>query len=191
MARPRNDQGGPDARTRIVDAFWTMLEEGPYDRITVRGLAAKARVNHNTIYRHFDSVEHVARTAVAEVYSAEAALQLLAFFSDPELADASDLAERGFGERFDKAMLAMHSGSAMLVTAVQETIRACWMQVAGTSWEDLPAEKRLEISFALGGITSVLQTFHGIDDFQWAKALATSHIGAAVRQTLAELAMGR
>ena len=174
MARPRKDQAGPDARTRIIDAFWSMLAEGPYDSITVKGLASKAQVNHNTIYRYFNSVEHVAKSAVSEVYSIE-------------LINVERIAEQGLDERFRKVILAMRSGSPMLIAAIQESIKDCWMQITGTTWDELPDETKLELSFILGGITSTLRTFNSIDDIITAKALATSRIGIAARQTLAAL----
>lgn len=187
MARPRKDQLGPDARTRIIDAFWGMLAEGSYDSITVKGLASKAQVNHNTIYRHFDSVEHVAKSAVAEVYSIDAARQILVLFAHPELINVKLIAEQGLGERFDKVILVMRSGSPMLVETVQDSIKECWMHIIGTSWDALSDETKLELSFILGGITSTLRTFDSIDDIITAKALATSRIGIAARQTLAAL----
>lgn len=187
MARPRKDQAGPDARTRIIDAFWSMLAEGPYDSITVKGLASKAQVNHNTIYRHFDSVEHVAKSAVAEVYSIEAAMHVLALFAHPELMNVERITEQGLDERFRKVILAMRSGSPMLIATIQESIKDCWMQITGTTWDELPDETKLELSFILGGITSTLRTFDNIDNIITAKALATSRIGIAARQTLAAL----
>ena len=57
----------------------------------------------------------------------------------------------------------------------------------GKKWEELPDETKLELSFILGGITSTLRTFNSIDDIITAKALATSRIGIAARQTLAAL----
>ncbi len=188
MARPRKDKVGPDARTRIIDAFWSMLAEGPYDDVTVKGLASKAQVNHNTIYRHFNSIEHVATTAVSEIYSIEAAMQVLELFTRPELINEKHLAAQGLDERVDKVLLAIRSGSPLLMSTIKEAIKSCWMQITGASWDKLADETKLELSFILGGITSTLQSFRSVDDMLAAKALATSRIGVAARQTLAELA---
>lgn len=187
MARPRKDQAGPDARTRIIDAFWGMLADGPYERITVRGLASRARVNHNTIYRHFDSIDHVAKTAIEEVYSIEAAMQVIALFAHPELLDTELLSAQGLDKRFNKVLLAMRSDSPMLVSTIRESIKTCWMQIVGFSWDELPEGKKLELSFILGGVTSMLGTFQNVDDILSVKALVSSRIGNAARQTLAEL----
>ena len=187
MARPRKDQVQPDARTRIINAFWDMLAEGPFDSITVKGLASRAQVNHNTIYRHFDSLGHVAKSAVSEVYSLEAARQVLTLFAHPGLIDVERIVEQGLDERFNKVILAMRSGSPMLVETIQDSIKECWMQITGTSWDSLPDETKLELSFILGGITSMLRSFNRIEDFVAAKAIATSRIGIAARKTLAEL----
>ena len=187
MARPRKGQAGPDARTRIIDAFWNLLADGPYDRITVKWLASRAQVNHNTIYRHFDSLEHVAKSAVLEIYSVEAARQVLALFAFPELINAELIASQGLDDRMNKVILAMRSGSPLLVATIQDAIKNCWMQITETSWDSLSDATKLELSFILGGITSTLGSFGSIDDIVAAKALAASRIGVAARQTLAAL----
>ncbi|MBO7702455.1 MAG: TetR/AcrR family transcriptional regulator, partial [Eggerthellaceae bacterium] len=154
MARPRKGQRGPDARTRIVDAFWGMLAEGPYADITVRALASRARVNHNTIYRHFDSVEDVAKVAVSEVYSIEAARHMFELFAQPDSVDVDSLARWGLDVSFNKVILAVRSESPILMAMVTEGIKASWMQLTGMSWDTLSDEMKLELSFILGGITA-------------------------------------
>ena len=114
-------------------------------------------------------------------------MHVLALFAHPELMNVERIAEQGLDERFGKVILAMRSGSPMLIATIQESIKECWMQITGASWDELPDETKLELSFILGGITSTLRTFNSIDDIVTAKALATSRIGIAARQTLAAL----
>lgn len=187
MARPRKDQRGPDARTRIVDAFWGMLAEGPYADITVRALASRARVNHNTIYRHFDSIDDVAKEAILEVYSAETARRMFELFASPDSVDVGSLSEWGLDESFDKVLLAVRSGSPTLMALVTEGVKTSWMRITGTSWGELSDEARLELSFILGGVTATLRTFSSADDVMKVKALVTSRTGAAARKTLVGL----
>ena len=187
MARPRKDQEGPDARTRIIDAFWGMLAEGPYEHITVRALASHAHVNHNTIYRHFDSIENVARTAIAEVYTVEAASHLLMLFAHPELMVTQAIGHENIRGRFEKAIMVAHSGSPALIAALQDAIRSCWMQLAGTTWEQIPETTRLELTFILGGITSMLQNYENMEQVLASETFFQSPIGNAVRETFSRL----
>lgn len=188
MARPRKDHEGPAARARIVGAFWGLLAEVPYERITVRSLASRAQVNHNTIYRHFESMEHLARSAVAEAYPPEAAGRMLAILSQPEGLDAPLLDDANLEGSVGKAVLAVRSGSPVLEEAVRDAFRACWMQVAGTSWEDLSHDAQLELTFVLGGIMSLLGTFRGTHDLLAVRGFLASRVGVAARETLAGLA---
>ena len=55
MARPRNDQEGPGARERMQEAFWELLREKSFAKITVGDVARTAQVNRNAFYYHFDN----------------------------------------------------------------------------------------------------------------------------------------
>lgn len=40
----------------ISDAFWQLLEEKPYNRITVKDIVDRCQVNRNTFYYHFEDI---------------------------------------------------------------------------------------------------------------------------------------
>lgn len=40
----------------IVDAFWKLLEEKPYHKITVNDIVSQCHVNRNTFYYHFQDI---------------------------------------------------------------------------------------------------------------------------------------
>ena len=40
----------------IKDAFWEILEEKPYNKITVQDIVNRCRVNRNTFYYHFQDI---------------------------------------------------------------------------------------------------------------------------------------
>lgn len=60
----------------IQDTFWQLLEEKPYDKITVRDIVERCGVNRNTFYYHFrdipDLAESSARDWVDRVISTKA-----------------------------------------------------------------------------------------------------------------------
>ena len=40
----------------IVDTFWQLLEEKPYNKITVQDIVNRCQVNRNTFYYHFQDI---------------------------------------------------------------------------------------------------------------------------------------
>lgn len=48
----------------IVDTFWQLLEEKPYNKITVQDIVDKCQVNRNTFYYHFQDIPSLAEWSV-------------------------------------------------------------------------------------------------------------------------------
>lgn len=42
--------------SNIIDAFWQLLDEKPYNKITVRDIAERCQINRNTFYYHFHDI---------------------------------------------------------------------------------------------------------------------------------------
>lgn len=43
-------------KTAIIDAFWQLLEERPYNKITVKDIVDLCQINRNTFYYHFHDI---------------------------------------------------------------------------------------------------------------------------------------
>ncbi|MDR6938701.1 TetR/AcrR family transcriptional regulator [Arcanobacterium hippocoleae] len=65
MARPRKDESIPSGDARMVTAFWKQLAKGSYKSITVASIVREAGLNRATFYYYFDSIDDLARRAVA------------------------------------------------------------------------------------------------------------------------------
>ena len=48
----------------IVDTFWQLLEEKPYNKITVQDIVNHCHVNRNTFYYHFQDIPSLAEWSV-------------------------------------------------------------------------------------------------------------------------------
>ncbi len=48
MARPRYAVGDATAKEQIIEVFWKLLEDEPFDRMTVRSVVLAADVNKNS-----------------------------------------------------------------------------------------------------------------------------------------------
>ena len=77
MARPKYEHDEQTAKDRIVEAFWRMVEDGPYEKIGVRGLVRESGVNKNTFYYHFEGIGDLARQATRDVLEPALLLEML------------------------------------------------------------------------------------------------------------------
>ena len=50
----------------IRDAFWELLEEKPYNKITVQDIVNRCQVNRNTFYYHFQDIPALMEESVQE-----------------------------------------------------------------------------------------------------------------------------
>lgn len=48
----------------LSDAFWQLLEEMPYSKITVKGIVDRCHVNRNTFYYHFQDIPALAEATM-------------------------------------------------------------------------------------------------------------------------------
>lgn len=48
----------------IIDAFWQLLEEKPYNKITVKDIVDRCHLNRNTFYYHFHDIPELLEDSV-------------------------------------------------------------------------------------------------------------------------------
>lgn len=51
-------------KNAIVDAFWQLLEEKPYSKITVKDIVDRCQINRNTFYYHYHDIPELLEYAV-------------------------------------------------------------------------------------------------------------------------------
>lgn len=51
-------------KQEISNAFWLLLEEMPYSKITVKAIAQRCRLNRNTFYYHFQDIPALAEATM-------------------------------------------------------------------------------------------------------------------------------
>ena len=77
MARPKRIEGEPTARQRMEDAFWGMLADMPYHKMTSREVCKRSGVSHNSFYYHFENLDDMARQMLNGLFVPELPLALL------------------------------------------------------------------------------------------------------------------
>ncbi len=50
----------------IIEVFWQLLEEKPYNKITVQNIVERCEVNRNTFYYHFQDIPDLAEYSIKE-----------------------------------------------------------------------------------------------------------------------------
>lgn len=158
MGRPKYQDGDTKARARIEGAFWALLAEDSYDKITVSTIVKRAKVNRNTFYYHFEDIRDLALQAVSETFLdprfATVVMSQLGMNNEVAqiLDDVPDIAER-----LGKITLIAGSHSPTeLKNILKEQIRSIWYAVFQIDYDALEERDRLAIEYVLGGILSLL-----------------------------------
>lgn len=53
-------------KAAIIDAFWELLEEKPYSKITVKDIVNSCQINRNTFYYHFHDIPDLLEYTIKE-----------------------------------------------------------------------------------------------------------------------------
>lgn len=186
MPRPKANQEGPSARERIEQAFWDLLEEKPYRDLTVRELAERAQVNHNTFYYHFGNIDELALSVVETIVGKPPFASLL----DDILrggADVAPLLEDGGSElRYHHARLLLGSGSPDLVKLMQRIVFGSWLENLGLDSTMLSPDDWAKIDFVWGGLAALISGEQA-DSFQEYLSLLEGGVGPAAAGLLQEI----
>ncbi|MDE7018351.1 MAG: TetR/AcrR family transcriptional regulator [Lachnospiraceae bacterium] len=68
-------------KNAIIDAFWRLLEEKPYGKITVKDIVDCCQVNRNTFYYHFHDIPELLITTIRQ--NADDTIRLYAQYGSP------------------------------------------------------------------------------------------------------------
>ena len=182
MARPKYDPGEPTARDRLVEAYWEMLAEGTFDKVSARAVVRRAGINHNTFYRYFGGIEDMARKLFDEVVSADLPVMLLGA-GDVEGAQAAiDL------EDMRKAMLYARSDSSLLQGILRDAIANAWLSAAGVSPSDLTPAERTDCDIIFGGIVAAMGSSDMTPNPKMFKEVLSRPLGQGMIRTLEQIA---
>ena len=151
MARPHYEEGQERARDRIVAAFWTALEERPYDKVTVKLVTDLAGVNKNTFYYHFETMDDLAKEAVRDAFSQLPIEKLLA--GDDYFGAVTALIREGRVSP-SKIQLIGHDGSGRLTRMLEDVAMAFFASRASIDPTKLTLHDHIIIRALLSAILS-------------------------------------
>jgi AcrR family transcriptional regulator len=190
--KPKKESGV----SKLEHAFWSCLEEKPYDRMTVSEVVRRAGVNRALFYYHFDNLAVLAERAVRETVPLDIARIFLEQNLDAEAA-AGRIAEMDDVEgRMQKLRLVVGPhGTVALVEIVKEIIRGEWLRIYGLGEKDVDEATSRVMAFILGGIVSMWAGAETKDVWALQRTIANSGIApmaaSVLRDRLSQLAAAR
>lgn len=154
MPRPRRDSEILPAKERLENAFWELLSEREYNKITVTDIVRTADVNRNSFYYHFSGLPELADSAILHAVEntpmpgmpgrdfdpdTEWRKHVTALLRDPE--------QR---QRLDRlALLAGPHSSPELVSSLKEFGRLTMISVLGLNADNLDLKTDLMLDFTV------------------------------------------
>ncbi|MFR0586957.1 TetR/AcrR family transcriptional regulator [Bifidobacterium pseudolongum] len=187
MPRPRRDSEILPAKERLENAFWTLLADRPFGKITVTDVVHEARVNRNSFYYHFSGLPELADSAIM------VEIERLPFPPVPDSHDdplvvwhtfcSSMVASPENIQRIDHLALLTSSHSTRdLVESLRDFMRLTLLSLLDETPSSINNTKRVLLDFAVGGILSLLS--------HWPSMRHTVTLREMQNRDVAVLAMG-
>lgn len=187
MPRPRRDSEILPAKDRLENAFWELLSEREYNKITVTDIVRTADVNRNSFYYHFSGLPELADSAILHAVEDTPMPGVPGRDFNPDTewrkhvtALLRDLEQR---QRLDRlALLAGPHSSPELVSSLKEFGRLTIISVLGLDADNLDLKTDLMLDFTVGGMLAVLQ--------RWPKLHEKLPLDTVFNEDVAVLAAG-
>lgn len=187
MARPRKSDNKISAYERIEEAFWTMLSEMPYSKITVSGLSKRAKVNHNLIYYYFENINEMAEKLFQANISEGLPQQFIGALLNGNLDTHALMNSPRQMKHIMRMRLFMRDDSAYLNGIAKRAIMTEWAASANLSLDELTEAERIDLNFIFSGIVSILGSKQFENDPHAAAGFITRPIGQGIIATLKDL----
>ncbi|TPF92582.1 TetR/AcrR family transcriptional regulator [Bifidobacterium sp. UTBIF-78] len=187
MPRPRHDSEVLPAKERLENAFWELLADRDYRKITVTDVVREAGVNRNSFYYHFSSLPELADSAILHQVESSTVQhrpdpngdaeeqwseRVTALLSDPE--------QR---QRLDRlALLAGPHSTLDLTESLRDFARLQLFSMLQLNPEHVDLKTDLMVEFTVGGLLAVLR--------RWPELSDTIELKDLLKEDVAVLAMG-
>lgn len=192
MARPKAAE--QPATAKMQNAFWELLEEKPYDKITVSDVTRASGLNRTAFYYHYANIAELADDAIASIYEDTELVEFITrLIQKPD--DINPYREY---HRFIDIPQYQHSvhkvslitgphGSTALAKQLRNFIIDIWTTLIGVDRQRLNPGQQLIVDFASNGILGVLSnagTLFNTEGIQW---VARTHLPETVSHLINSL----
>lgn len=187
MPRPRHDSELLPAKERMRNAFWALLEDREYRKITVTDIVHEAQVNRNSFYYHYGSLSELADDAILQEVENTSIAQLVDETTDdhgiPSMDD--DAVREHWRKRISAAinssehrtrlnhmaLLAGPHSSPELMDSLRDFTRMTLFTALKLDESDMTLRSDLYIDFAVGGILAILRRWPELQEMNVAQTL--------------------
>ena len=194
MPRPRHDSELLPAKERMRNAFWALLEDREYRKITVTAIVHEAQVNRNSFYYHYGSLSELADDAILQEVENTSIAQLVDETTDdhgiPSMDD--DAVREHWHKRISAAinssehrtrlnhmaLLAGPHSSPELMDSLRDFTRMTLFTALKLDESDMTLRSDLYIDFAVGGILAILRRWPELREMNVAQTLYDDDIAA-------------
>ena len=194
MPRPRHDSELTPAKERMENAFWALLEDREYRKITVTDIVREAQVNRNSFYYHYGSLSELADDAILQEVENTSIAQLVDETTDdhgiPSMDD--DAVREHWHKRISAAinssehrtrlnhmaLLAGPHSSPELMDSLRDFTRMTLFTALKLDESDMTLRSDLYIDFAVGGILAILRRWPELREMNVAQTLYDDDIAA-------------
>ncbi|WP_278801035.1 TetR/AcrR family transcriptional regulator [Bifidobacterium pullorum] len=194
MPRPRHDSELLPAKERMRNAFWALLEDREYRKITVTDIVHEAQVNRNSFYYHYGSLSELADDAILQEVENTSIAQLVDETTDdhgiPSMDD--DAVREHWHKRISAAinssehrtrlnhmaLLAGPHSSPELMDSLRDFTRMTLFTALKLDESDRTLRSDLYIDFAVGGILAILRRWPELREMNVAQTLYDDDIAA-------------
>lgn len=194
MPRPRHDSELLPAKERMRNAFWALLEDREYRKITVTDIVHEAQVNRNSFYYHYGSLNELADDAILQEMENTSIAQLVDETTDdhgiPSMDD--DAVREHWHKRISAAinssehrtrlnhmaLLAGPHSSPELMDSLRDFTRMTLFTALKLDESDMTLRSDLYIDFAVGGILAILRRWPELREMNVAQTLYDDDIAA-------------
>lgn len=152
MARPRKDADAPDARTRIIEAFWELIENNSIFELSVGEVTRAAQCNRGTFYYYFHDFDELVAIAIAQLLQDnELITDALWHFSSE--GDLSAFDRRDVRCLLRRIVITMRAGAAeQVVQGIHTIIIDRVREIVHPDGEELKADSSFAVGFLVSGI---------------------------------------
>ncbi|MBM6705576.1 TetR/AcrR family transcriptional regulator [Bifidobacterium pullorum] len=194
MPRPRHDSELLPAKERMRNAFWALLEDREYRKITVTDIVHEAQVNRNSFYYHYGSLSELADDAILQEVENTSIAHLVDETTDdhgiPSMDD--DAVREHWHKRISAAinssehrtrlnhmaLLAGPHSSPELMDSLRDFTRMTLFTALKLDESDMTLRSDLYIDFAVGGILAILRRWPELREMNVAQTLYDDDIAA-------------
>lgn len=167
MARPKYTETSITAKERIENAFWTLLAQNDYEKISIKMLATEANVNHNSLYYYYDNIDAIAKSAFQNTVIKQLGfLTKSASITNVEQLKLFLLTQPEIASRYQRIKLFASANSIYLQYLLKDGLLDTWLSQNNKTKEDLSSLDLLELEFIFSAIVALLGRKNDPDDLE-------------------------